>query len=94
MKAEQNLFQRLTEGMDLAGEPIPGQSVVELTGGNRVLIENHHGMTQYSRERICVRVQFGMVAICGCGLELSQMTKEQLIVTGRVDNVTILRRKS
>ena len=61
-------------------------------GDRRVLIENHGGVTQYSAERIGVRVSYGTVCIMGCGLELKQMTKERLVIAGRIDSVNLIRR--
>lgn len=87
-------MERLTDGLDLPSEPIPGQPLVELTGERRVLIENHGGVTQYGREKICVKVKFGQVSVQGCGLELARMTKEQLIISGRIDSITLIRRKT
>ena len=49
-------------------------------------------MTQYSAERIGVRVKYGTVCIAGCGLELKQMTKERLVIAGRIDSVNLIRR--
>ena len=92
MKDRGSILQRLADGMDLPGEPLPGQSIVEIAGDRRVLIEHHSGVTQYSREKICVKVKNGQVAVCGCGLELTQMTREQLVISGRIDCVTLLRR--
>lgn len=92
MKKNRNILQWLTEGADLAGEPIPGQSLVELSGDCRILIENHSGVIEYSRERIGVSVKFGQVIICGCGLELCRMTQEQLIIRGRIDTISLTRR--
>lgn len=89
---KRNLIQRMTERMDLAGEPIPGQSLVEIAGECRVLIENHLGVTEYSRERIGVKVKFGKLTVCGSCLDLSRMTREQLVITGRIDCVTLHRR--
>lgn len=93
MAREHRLLERIAEEMDLPGEPIPGQSILELSGDSRVLIENHLGITQYCREKICVKVKFGHIAICGCNLEMASMTREQLIITGRIDAVTVHRRK-
>ena len=93
MAREHRLLQRLAEEMDLAGEPIPGQSILELAGDGRVLVENHLGITQYCCEKICVKVKFGHLAISGCNLELTRMTRDQLIITGRIDTVTVHRRK-
>lgn len=85
-------LQRLADGADLAMEPLPGQPIVEIAGDRRVLIENHIGVKEYSRERIGVKVKYGEVFVCGCGLELIRMTKEQLVISGRIDAVTIQRR--
>ena len=85
-------MERLTDSADLSGSPLPGQPIVELAGERRVLIEHHRGVTQYTREQICVKVQYGHVRIDGCGLELSRMSKEQLIISGRIDGIVLLRR--
>lgn len=87
-----NWMQRLTEGMDLPGEPIPGQPLVELAGDRRVLIEHHRGVTQYSRENICVKVSFGYVRVQGCGLEICRMTREQLVISGQIEGICLIRR--
>lgn len=87
-----NWIQKLADEADLSAETIPGVPVVELAGERRVLIERHQGMTEYSRERICVKVSYGMVCVCGCGLELSRMTRDQLVISGRIDCVQLHRR--
>ena len=76
------ILQRLADGADLSAEPLPGQPIVEIAGDRRVLIENHFG----------VKVKYGLVCVCGCDLELIRMTKEQLIISGRIDAVTLIRR--
>lgn len=86
-------MRHLADGLDLAGESLPGVPVVELAGENRVLIERHGGVTQYSTQKICVKVRYGQVQVCGCELELTQMTREQLIIYGRIDSVHLLRRR-
>lgn len=87
-----NWMDRLTENMDLPGEPMPAQPLVELAGDRRVLIEHHLGVSQYSREQICVKVNYGHIQICGSCLELNRMTGQQLVVTGQIHCVTLLRR--
>ena len=79
----QRILQRLADGADLSAE---------IAGDRRVLIENHFGVKEYSREKIGVKVKYGLVCVCGCDLELIRMTKEQLIISGRIDAVTLIRR--
>ena len=88
-----NWMQKLADEADLPGEPLPGVPVVEVAGEHRVLIERHEGVTEYSRERICVKVRYGLVSVCGCGLELTRMTREQLVISGQIDCVQLQRRR-
>ena len=92
MKDGKSWMERLADSADLSGEPLPLQPLVELAGDRRVLIENHRGVVQYSREKICVKVRYGTVAVTGCGLELSRMTREQLVISGRIDGICLIRR--
>ena len=82
----------LLEQLDLPGESLPGQVIVEIAGDDRVLIEHHRGIREYTSEQIGVCVRYGMVQICGSGLCLRSMTKEQLIISGKIDSVVLKRR--
>ena len=88
-----NWMQRIADGADLSTEALPGVPVVELAGECRVLIERHGGVIEYSRERISVKVRYGTVCVCGSGLELTCMTREQLVISGRIDCVQLQRRE-
>ena len=92
MVQKKHWIRYLADGAELEGEPLPGVPVVELAGDSRVLIERHGGVTEYSRERIGVKVRYGTVCICGCALELTRMTREQLVISGRIDCVQLQRR--
>lgn len=89
MKEKQSLWERL----DLPGESFPGEVLVEIAGDNRVLIEHHRGVREYSPYRIGVKVGFGLVEICGSGLELRSMARQQLVISGCIDCVALKRRE-
>lgn len=93
MKQRRGWIERLAESTDLQGEAFPGQPLLELYGERRVLIEHHNGVTEYGRERIRVRVKYGDLCVCGGCLELARMTAQQLVITGRIDSITLVRRK-
>lgn len=90
MEKGKRLLQRLADQSELV--PLIPVPIVEIAGDHRVLIENHCGVTAYSRERILVKVGYGCVCICGFGLEIVRMSKEQLIIQGRIDGITLQRR--
>lgn len=89
LEKEGTLWQRLTREADIHAQPLPGCPIVELSGRGRVLIENHRGMAEYSSQRIGVKVRFGRVVVCGRGLEVRRMTREQLVILGEVASVTL-----
>ena len=84
-------MHRLTTAADLPDETIPGRPLVEIIDHSRVLIENHKGVMEYGVNLIRVKVKFGSICICGSHLELSRMTKGQLIITGNVDTIQLCR---
>ena len=88
-----NWLQRLADRADLPGETLPGVPLLEIAGDCRVLIEQHKGVTQYSKEQICIKVSYGLICICGCGLELIRMSQEQLAITGQIDCVKLQRKE-
>lgn len=86
-------IQRLADLADLGMEPLPGVPVIEVAGENRVLIEKHDGVTEYSDRRIGIRVAYGQVSVCGRNLKLAQMTGEQLVILGSIECVQLHRRQ-
>lgn len=76
--------------LDLPGEQLPGEVLVEILGKNRVLIEHHRGVREYGPERIGVTVKYGLVQISGSGLRLRCMTDDQLVITGCIEAVELL----
>ena len=87
-----SLMQKLTAGTDLFDEMPPGVPVVEIAGEYQVLIEQHKGMVEFSRERICVKVGYGFVCVLGTALMLSHMSQHRLVISGQIDCVKIMRR--
>lgn len=94
MKGNTNWLQQLMDGMDLPGENLPKEPLIEIAGDRRVLVENHSGVTEYGREKIQIRVRYGQLCVCGGDLEMIRMTRQQLIITGRIDAVNLIRRRS
>ena len=85
------LFDWILNSADLMGEPLPGKTLVEISGDRRVLIEKHGGVTSYNTKHINVKTTFGIVTISGDGLELASMSKQQLVITGCISCVSLYR---
>lgn len=85
-------WDRLVPEGEFSGESLPGVPIVELAGEGRILIEGHCGIREYTMERISICVRYGMVQICGRDLEIGRMSREQLVIRGRIDAIQVKRR--
>lgn len=92
MKQHHGFLERITEKADLLDETLPGHPIIEIVGEHRVIVENHFGVKEYSLERIGIKVKYGVVVICGRCMELTRMTREQLVISGKIDCVSLMRR--
>lgn len=71
---------RLGLPMDIAA----GLPHMEVNGFRECSIDRHTGILEYNRERIVVGLNIGSLTILGTGLEIRQMHRERLCVTGRI----------
>lgn len=92
MKQYTNALRRLSGTLYDGKEEQPGVPIVELAGDGRVLIEHHKGVVEYGTEKICIKVPYGLLCVCGLDMELAKMTKDQLVITGKIGSVTIQRK--
>ena len=76
---------------DVLHEAFPGIPIAEIAGDRRVLVENHFGVSEYDTQRIGIRVKYGWLYICGRNLTLASMNKQQLVVSGHIDSVSLQR---
>ena len=81
------ILHRATDTFDLPGEVTLDLPRLTVTGGRRVVVENHQGLMDYSPE--CIVVTGGKVTlrIIGDALELRAMSAEALLISGNVFRV-------
>ena len=85
----EKLWDHVARRLDLDSEVMPGELLVELYGNKRVLIENHCGVLEYLSDRICVKFKNGCVCISGEGLCVSYISKDRLVICGRINSVCL-----
>ena len=85
-------MRRIVNYAELSDEVLPGQTVIELVGEGRVLIEGHSGVLAYSDEEVCAKVTYGVARISGCNLKLSYMCEYKLVISGEILSIHLLRR--
>ena len=84
------LIQKIPFQSDLPGEILPMQTVTELIGQNRVLVENHKGICVYNSAKIILKVSFGRICISGTELMLACMSRHQVVITGNIFGISVI----
>lgn len=91
MKNSSSFWDKFTESKRCVNQAASNFPVLELAGDCRLLIENHFGVVQYSKDGIKVKLNYGKVYVGGSDLQLQQMTKERLLICGRIDIIRLER---
>lgn len=76
---------------ELIGESLPKRPIIELCSDCRLYVERHLGVYEYSDVEIHIGVCFGKLIIKGVSLKLASMSKENLVVTGKIQCVELIR---
>lgn len=79
----------LTDRFSLPAEIVPGVPRTTLSGGSKVYVENHNGLKTYTRQCIEVKTRDGILRVSGDDLELSAMTREDIVIRGFVVSVEL-----
>ena len=82
-------LERLARRLDLPAEALAGAPKVTLTGRDRVLVENHRGLLDYTESEVDVACGAYRVRVRGAELLLRAMDGEMLLVTGVISGVDV-----
>ena len=63
------------------------RTLVEIYGRERVLVEQHRGILAYGDECIRIGANFGTIRVDGADLRLCCMSRQQVVIRGRIDAV-------
>ncbi|WP_251319046.1 YabP/YqfC family sporulation protein [Flintibacter muris] len=83
------LLERAAETFDLPADALAGLPKLELVGDGELRVENHKGILAYSGEEIHISGGIYMIKIAGQGLELRAMTGIELLITGKITQITL-----
>lgn len=83
-------LERTAEVFDLPADALAGLPKLELVGDGELRVENHKGILAYGREEIHVSGGDWVIKIAGEGLELRAMTGIELLITGKVSQITLV----
>lgn len=90
MKSRRVRFlERTAEVFDLPADAVAGVPKLELVGDGELRVENHKGILAYGREEIHISGGIFLIKVMGRELELRAMTGLELLITGKITQITL-----
>ena len=76
---------KINEILDIPKEIGSNKPKITIIGFNELLIENYRGMLEYEECFIKINTHIGTIDINGVNLELTEMTTDDILITGNLD---------
>ena len=83
------LLERTAEVFDLPADALAGLPRLELVGHRELWVENHKGILSYGPQEIHISGGVFLIRVSGEELELRAMTGVELLITGRIGQITL-----
>ena len=80
-------FSKINEILEIPKEIVSKQPKITVTAFNEVLIENFKAILEYENFFVRISTHIGNININGFNLILSQMTEDDILVSGIIENL-------
>jgi sporulation protein YqfC len=78
------LRKQLAQMLDVPTDALLDVPRITISGGDQVLVEGHHGLLEYTEDRVAAAGAGCRVLIKGQNLALAAMSGRDLVVTGQL----------
>lgn len=86
-KKKSKFLSGFTDALDLPKELVFNLPRIIMISNEEVYIENYRGIVNYNDKEICLNTNRIPVKITGAGLEITQITADDVTVNGRICSV-------
>ncbi len=80
-------LNRINEILELPREVVSKVPKITVTGFEEILIENFKGILEYEDFFVRISTHVGNININGFNLKLSQMTEDDIAVSGKIESL-------
>lgn len=80
-------YNKVSKFLEIPREVISNVPKITITGFDEILIENFKGIIEYEDFFARISTAIGNININGFNLKLNQMTDDDLLVSGKIENI-------
>ena len=78
---------KIERALEIPKEISSNEPKLTITGFNQILLENYKGVLEYQEFFIRISTYIGIVNINGFNLNLTEMTSDDVIITGKIESI-------
>lgn len=87
MRKKKRTPNRLERLLEMPPEVTTEEPKITMIGFSEMLIENYKGILEYEDYKIKINTLVGVIHIDGFGLNLNQMTEDDILITGQIESI-------
>ena len=80
-------YDKVSKFLEIPREVSSNVPKITIVGFDELLIENFKGILEYQDYFVRISTEIGIVNINGFNLNLNQITDEDILVTGKIENL-------
>lgn len=80
-------FSKINEILEIPKEVSTDIPKITIIGFQEMLIENYKGILEYDEIFIRISTHIGIIDISGLNLSLNQMTEDDILISGKIENI-------
>ena len=80
-------YEKVSKFLEFPREVVSDVPKITITGFDEILIENFKGILEYEDYFARISTSIGIININGFNLKLNQMTDDDIVVKGKIENL-------
>lgn len=89
-KQKLKLKEKVAKILELPQEVISDRPKITSVGRREVFVENYKGIIEFCGEIVRINSNYGIITITGKNMTIREITNENIIVNGDIDNIDYL----
>lgn len=79
--------EKVAKLLEIPGEIVSDRPKITTVGRREVYVENYKSIVAFSEELVKINSQHGMITITGKNMKIREITSEDIIIYGDIDNI-------
>ncbi len=82
--------EKMAKLLEIPDEVVSDRPKITTVGRREVFVENYKGIIEFSNEIVKINTNYGIITITGKNMKIREITSEDIIIFGDIDNIDYL----